>query len=162
MVTQQGDLVLLDHPVAQELLRAPFPARLAYTGPDGSPRLVPIGFHLNGTEVVLCTHPDAPKVAALRDGDKVALSIDTATPPFKVLLIRGSVRTDIVDGLAPEFEATALRMFGEEGGAAQIARMRGISPRTARIFIAPEWVGVLDFETRFPHYFERAMEGAPG
>jgi hypothetical protein len=160
MVTQQGDLTLLEHPVARELLQSPFPARLAYNAPDGTPRLVPIGFHWNGEEVVLCTHPDAPKVTAIRDGDKVALSIDTTTPPYKVLFIRGPVHTDIVDGLAPEFEATALRMFGAEGGAAQIERMRGINPRTARLFVRPEWVGILDFETRFPHYFERAMEGA--
>jgi hypothetical protein len=28
----------------------------------------------------------------------------------------------------------------------------------ARVFIQPEWVGVLDFETRFPSAVERAME----
>jgi hypothetical protein len=33
-------------------------------------------------------------------------------------------------------------------------------PRMARIFIQPEWVGVLDFETRFPSAIERAMARA--
>ena len=30
----------------------------------------------------------------------------------------------------------------------------------ARIFIRPDWVGVLDFEARFPNALERAMERA--
>jgi hypothetical protein len=30
----------------------------------------------------------------------------------------------------------------------------------ARIFVTPEWVGILDFETRFPSSLERAMEHA--
>jgi hypothetical protein len=36
-VTQQGDLALLDDPVAQELLASTIPARLAYTWTDGRP-----------------------------------------------------------------------------------------------------------------------------
>jgi hypothetical protein len=31
-----------------------------------------------------------------------------------------------------------------------------------RVFIKPNWVGILDFETRFPSALERAMEKAGG
>lgn len=68
MPTRQGDRALLDHPVAQRLLQSSAPARLAYTWTDGTPRVVPIGFHWNGTEIVLGTPPDAPKAKALGDG----------------------------------------------------------------------------------------------
>ena len=51
----QGDLNLLQHPVAEQLLRSKHPARLAYTWRDGSPRVVPMWFHWNGTEIVLGT-----------------------------------------------------------------------------------------------------------
>jgi hypothetical protein len=41
-MTQQGNLALLDDPVAQRLLQASIPAQLAYTWTDGSPRVTPI------------------------------------------------------------------------------------------------------------------------
>ena len=102
MVSQQGDLALLEHPVAQELLRSPIPARFAYVRHDGVPDVVPIGFHWNGMEFVLGTFPNSVKMHELHDGDKVALSIDTDTMPYKVLRVRGSIRTDVVEGIAPE------------------------------------------------------------
>ena len=33
-------------------------------------------------------------------------------------------------------------------------------PRMTRIFIHPDWVGILDFETRLPSAVERAIERA--
>jgi hypothetical protein len=162
MPTQQGDLALLNHPVAQQLLQSTIPARLAYVWPDGTPRVVPIGFHWNGREIVLGTFPNAPKMKALHDGARVSLSIDGDTMPYQVLLMRGTVHTDIVDGIAPEYEAMTVRTFGEEGGRAWLDNMRPICPQMARIFILPDWVGVQDFETRFPNALEDAMEQAQG
>lgn len=160
MTTRQGDLALLNDPVAQRLLLSPAPARLAYVWIDGTPRVVPIGFHWNGTELVLGTPPDAPKTRALSDGTKVAVTIDTDTMPYNVLQIRGSVRTDIVDGIAPEYEAMTLRSLGDEAGRAWLANLRPICPQMTRVFITPEWVAILDFQRRFPHAIERAMERA--
>ena len=79
MRSQQGDLSLLDHPVAQQLLRSRIPARLAYVWHDGTPRVVPIRFHWTGQEVVVSTPPAAPKMKALADNAKVAITIDTDT-----------------------------------------------------------------------------------
>jgi hypothetical protein len=160
MVSQQGDLALLKHPVAQELLRSPLPARLAYVRSDGAPDVVPIGFHWNGTEFVLGTFPNTVKMHALHDGDKVALSIDTDTMPYQVLRIRGSVRTDVVEGIAPEYEAMTRRSLGDEAGQEWIEQMRPMVSTMARIFVTPEWVCVQDFQTRFPNELERAMERA--
>jgi hypothetical protein len=160
MATKQGDLALLADPVAQKLLQSTIPARLAYNWRDGTPRVVPIGFHWNGQEVVLGTPPDAPKMKVLQDGAKVALTIDSDSMPYKVLLIRGTVHTDTVDGIAPEYAAMTKRVFGEEGGQAWLNQMEPMVPRMARVFVKPEWVGILDFETRFPSALERAMEQA--
>lgn len=160
MPTRQGDLALLEDPVARELLRSTIPARLAYVWPDGTPRVVPIGFHWNGSEVVLGTPPDAPKLKALRDGTKVALTIDSDAMPYRVLQIRGTVRVDAVEGIAPEYAAMTTRVMGEEQGQAWLENLRPICPRMARVFVRPEWVGILDFETRFPSAIERAMERA--
>jgi hypothetical protein len=42
---------VLSDPLAQELMQSSIPARLAYLGPDGFPRAIPIGFHWNGNSV---------------------------------------------------------------------------------------------------------------
>ena len=160
MPTRQGDLALLDDPVAQGLLHSTIPARLAYTWTDGTPRVVPIGFHWNGADFVLGTPPDAPKMKALRDGAKVALTIDSDGFPYKVLQVRGTVRTDTVEGIAPEYAAMCERVLGAEAARAWLDNLRPICPRMARVFVRPAWVGILDFETRFPSAIERAMERA--
>lgn len=162
MTSHQGDLALLQEPVAQQLLQSRSPARLAYLWTDGTPRLVPIGFHWNGSELVFGTPPDAPKTKALHDGDSVAVSIDTDEMPYHVLQIRGRVHTDTVEGLSPEYEAMSKRMMGEEAAEAWLGNLRAMTSSMTRVFVTPEWVGLLDFETRFPSALERAMEQAAG
>lgn len=162
MTTKQGDVALLNDPVAQQLLSSKLPAQFAYTWTDGTPRVVPFGFHWNGTELVFGTFTDAPKLHALRDGSAVAITINTSEMPYKVLLVRGTVRIDTVDGIAPEYEAMALRVFGDEGGKAWLDQTRPLVRQMARIFATPNWVGILDFEQRFPNALERAMEQAVG
>jgi pyridoxamine 5'-phosphate oxidase-like protein len=160
MATQQGNLALLQDPVAQQLLQSTVPARLAYTWHDGTPRVVPIWFHWNGQEIVLGTPPDAPKMKVLHDGAKVAVTIDSDRMPYKVLQIRGTVRLDTVEGVSMEYAASARRILGEQQGQAWLAQVTPITRRMVRIFIKPEWVAVLDFEARFPSAIERAMERA--
>ena len=160
MPSKQGDLSLLDHPGAQELLHSTILARLAYTWKDGTPRVIPIWFHWNGEEVVFGSPPKAPKVMVLAEHPEVALTIDTNQPPNKVLLIRGIARVEIVDGVAAEYAAAAERYQGEEQGRAWVEQVRAMSPQMARIAIRPTWVGFLDFETRFPSAIEAAMSGS--
>jgi Pyridoxamine 5'-phosphate oxidase len=81
---------VLSDPMAQELMQSSIPARLAYLGPDGFPRAIPIGFHWNGTQFVLCTAPHAPTVSALKTNPKVAFTVDTNAFPPHVLLVRGT------------------------------------------------------------------------
>ena len=45
----------LQDPVAQRLLFSPNPARLAYVARDGTPRVVPVGYHWDGQAFVLGT-----------------------------------------------------------------------------------------------------------
>jgi hypothetical protein len=162
MTTRQGDLALLRDPVAQRMLQSKTPARFAYNWSDGAPRVIPIGFHWNGAEIVLGTPPDSPKMKVLRDGAAVALTIDSDTMPYNVLLMRGAVRTDVVAGIAPEYEAMCVRVMGEAGAQGWLAQMRPMCPTMARIFITPTWVGILDFEQRFPSSIERALERLHG
>ena len=56
---------ILKKPISQEMLNRDL-ARLAYVAKDGTPRVAPIAFTWNGTEVVMCTTTNAPKLASLR------------------------------------------------------------------------------------------------
>jgi nitroimidazol reductase NimA-like FMN-containing flavoprotein (pyridoxamine 5'-phosphate oxidase superfamily) len=94
---------VMNDPLAQKLLNSKIPARLAYTGLDGFPRAIPIGFLWNGTRFVMATATNSPKMEALKANPKVALTIDTNDFPPHFLLVRGTARVVIVDGVAPEF-----------------------------------------------------------
>ena len=146
----QGDLALLQDPSSQELLRSTIPARLAYVWTDGTPRVIPIWFHWNGREFVMATPPKAPKLKALAKNPKVSFTIDDNTFPHKVLLIRGTARMESVDGIVPEYAMAAERYFGPEQGQAWLTQLRTLVSSMVRITISPEWVGLLDFQTRFP------------
>ena len=150
MAVKQGDLELLQHPASKELLESKIPARLAYIWTDGTPRVIPIWFYWNGRELVMATPPKAPKLKALAKNPKVSLTIDDNTFPHKVLLIRGSARLQPVEGIVPEYIAAAERYFGREQGEAWIGQLRKMIPSMVKITITPEWVGLLDFQTRFP------------
>jgi hypothetical protein len=142
---EQGSVALLEDPAAQQLLRSTEVAHLAYTWTDGTPRCTPIWFHWNGTEIVMSGPPNAPKVLALDSGAPVAVTIDSADWPYSVLLVRGRVEVDDVDGVAPEYRDAAKRYFGPEQGSAWCDQFPD-ETRMTRFRLTPEWVGVLDFD----------------
>ena len=150
MPVKQGDLGLLQHPAAKELLASTIPARLAYIATDGTPRVVPIWFHWNGRDFILGTPPKAPKLKALAKNPRISLTIDDNTFPHKVLLVRGNARLERVEGVVPEYAMAAERYFGPEQGKAWVSQLAQMSPSMVKVTITPDWVGLLDFQTRFP------------
>jgi Pyridoxamine 5'-phosphate oxidase len=148
MSTPAGDLSFLDHPVAQRLLSSTEPAQLAYSWLDGTPRTIPIWFHWDGKDIVITTPPRAPKLAALQANPQVAVSIDEHAFPYKILYVRGVASIEMLDDISPEYAPAAERYFGPEQGRAWVEQLRG--QPSARIRVTPQWVNVIDFETRFP------------
>lgn len=155
----QGDLRLLETDQAQQLLRSPIPARLAFVALDGTPRVVPTWFQWTGGEIVMATYAAGPnagirhpaaRIAALRAKPAVALTIDTDSFPPQSLTIRGLAEVDEVEGLAPEYVAAARRYLGEVGAAGMLEGMDQPGTVQARIAVRPSWVGLLDFATRRP------------
>src|SRR5918992_3749445 len=102
----------MQDPVAQQLLNSPNPARLAYVALDGTPRVIPVGFHWNNTTIVVGTVPGSAKVKALEANPAVALTIDTSPPawPPNVLLVRGTATVTLVDGVFPEYVEASRRL----------------------------------------------------
>jgi hypothetical protein len=142
-------LALLKDPLAQELLTSRRMAQLAYTWTDGSPRVVPIWFHWDGQSVVLGSPMRAPKLTALRTNPRVAVTVeDSSDWPYKALLVRGEASVDELEDVSPEYERAAYRYFGDEAGEQWLKQLRGMP--MARISVTPQWVGLLDFVTRFP------------
>jgi glycine/D-amino acid oxidase-like deaminating enzyme len=156
-----NDLKHLDDPGAQELLQSGQPLRLAYCGHDGLPRVIPIGFFWKNEQLVVCTAPSAPKVAALNERPNVAVTIDTGntSATAKQLLIRGTAAIEIVDGVAPEyFEASAKTLSGTDLEEFE-AQVRDVFEQQARISITPEWARFYDFGAgKLPPFLRKLAE----
>jgi len=160
MAAPQGSLELLNDPVAQDLLHGPYPAHLSYIWKDGTSRVVPIGFHWNGTEMVMAGPDNAPKNQVI-DGQKVTVVIDTYTYPFKVLTLRGTVRLETVKEPPIEYVLACEQLMGKETAAAWLQGLGPLLPKIdafVKVIFTPEWVRITDFVTRFPEAVEEVMQ----
>ncbi|GLY85205.1 pyridoxamine 5'-phosphate oxidase family protein [Actinoallomurus iriomotensis] len=149
---------VLNRPISRELLARDV-TRLAYVAKDGTPRNVPIAFAWNGSQVVMCTAKNAPKLTALRHNPAVALTIDTEVHPPKILLIRGQAELDFVDGIPDEYlqETSSYEMTPEqrvewEAGVRSLYR-----DGMVRIVVTPTWAKLIDFETTLPSAVEELI-----
>ena len=150
---------VLGRPISQELLARDL-ARLAYVAKDGTPRNVPIGFTWNGTELVMCTAKNTPKLPALRDNPSVALTIDTEEHPPRILLIRGRAELDEVDGIPEEyFQANGSYEMTPEQRVEWESEVRSLyRDGMVRIVVTPTWVKLIDFETTLPSAVEELIQ----
>jgi uncharacterized pyridoxamine 5'-phosphate oxidase family protein len=153
---------ILNRPLSRELLDRDL-ARLAYVAKDGTPRCVPIGFTFNGTELVMCTATNAPKLAGLRRNPAVALTIDTEVHPPKILLIRGRAELDVVDGIPDEYMQMngALEMTPQQRAEWEVG-VRELYDAMVRIVVTPTWAKLIDFETTLPSAVEELMRRRAG
>jgi Pyridoxamine 5'-phosphate oxidase len=142
---------VLNRRLSQELLARDL-THLAYTGKDGTPRSVPIAFTWNGTQVVMCTSKNAPKIHALRQNPAVALSIDTEVHPPHILLIRGQADLDFVDGIPDEYLSMngTYKMTQEQRVAWEEDVRTLYHDGMVRIVVVPTWAKLIDFETTLP------------
>ena len=155
-------LDLMNDPVAQELVKAPIHARMAYCARDGSPRVIPVGYFWDGEQFVIASPVNAPKVKALAANPKVALTVDTSSFPPHVLLVRGNAAVEVVDGVPDEFVEASRRFVGEEGMPAWEAGVRALYKQMAIIRVTPTWAKILDFETRLPSPVEELIAANAG
>jgi len=137
----------LEDPVVTWLLDDPNLARLAYSGLDGRPRVVPIWFTVLDSDIVMITGPKALKVRALEANNAVALTIDDARPPYKVLLVEGDASLEPIEGIAPEYEAITRRYLG---AAADTYLSQLKIKRQVRIRVHPRSYRIFDFVKRYP------------
>jgi Pyridoxamine 5'-phosphate oxidase len=137
-----GDLAVLNIQLARDLLASPIPARVAYVAKSGEPRVVPLWFHWDGTDLVMATFNGSPKLSHVHTGDRLAVTIDTEAFPYAALQIRGPVTVTAHDGVVLEYRFAARRYLGEDGE----AFVAGIQPPPAmtRIALRPEWARAMN------------------
>lgn len=75
-MNKQDVAEVLAKPYSQQLLDSATPARFAYTGLDGGPRVVPLGYFWTGTAFVISTVPKSAKVNALRKDPRVTITVE--------------------------------------------------------------------------------------
>jgi hypothetical protein len=149
---------ILDRPISRELLARDV-VRLAYVAKDGTPRNVPIAFTWNGSEIVMCTTKNAPKLPALRENPTVALTIDTEVHPPKILLIRGRAELDVVDGIPEEYlQINGSYEMTPEQRVEWEAEVRSLYDGMVRIVVTPTWAKLIDFETTLPSAVEELVK----
>jgi hypothetical protein len=76
-----------------------------------------------------------------------------------VLYIRGTASVDIMAGIVPEYELMTHRTLGP-GAESWLEQVRAMLPAMggmARVAVTPGWVGILDFEQRFPSAIESVL-----
>lgn len=150
---------ILNRPISRELLARDL-TRLAYVAKDGTPRAIPIAFAWNGSEIVMCTAKNAPKLGALSENPMVALTIDTEAHPPKILLIRGRAELDYVDGIPDEYlQANTTYEMTPEQRVEWEAEVRSLySDGMVRIVVTPTWAKLIDFETTLPSAVEELVQ----
>ena len=157
-MTNEEIAEILAKPYAQQLLNGAEPARMAYVGLDGDPRVIPIGFWIEGSRIVMATVPKSAKVAALRRNPKVALTIDQGAFPPKVLLIRGAAEVELVEGVPDGYLTAGRKVMTDDQYAGWVAGVRGLYDEMVVITIIPTWAKLLDFETTLPKSVEDLIQ----
>jgi hypothetical protein len=125
--------------------------------------VIPIAFHSDGRQIIVCTVPSSPKVRALSARPHVALTIDTDDgPASRALFVRGVAAIDIVDGVPAEYLAAATKTM-DTGQARQFeAHVRTLYKQMARITVQPRWARYYDFGAgRIPEFLHKLVAGNP-
>jgi len=88
-------------------------AKVATSGPDGRPHVMPVWFALDGDDVVFTTWGDSVKGRNLRHDPRAAIVVDDEVAPFAFVHIRGRVTlSENLDELLRFATAIASRYMG--------------------------------------------------
>ena len=146
----------LGDPVTLDLIERSPLMRLAYTGLDGAPRVVPVAYVVRGGTFVFCTVPTSDKVRSLQRDPRIAITIDIDLPPC-CLLLRGTAEVQIVPGVPDEYLKASHRNVPAEHHGDFDAQVRALYDSMARIVVTPTWARLNDFRRTAPRAVERLV-----
>ena len=148
---------VMELPIARQLLRDEPIMQLSYTGRDGGPRVIPIGYLWDGARFLMWTIPGSVKVGALQADSRVAITIDVLGPPPRVLLVRGRAALETVDGVPDGYLQASFRTLPQEAQGDFEKQVRAMYKQMTVITVTPDWARLLDFETTAPAAVEKIM-----
>lgn len=145
-------------PISQQLLSEQVVAQLAYTGLDGAPRVIPIGYVWDGTSFLMWTIPISAKVRALTADPRVAINVDTMGTPPRILSARGLAELSTEDGVPDGYLEASHRTMPREAWDGFDEQVRGLYDSMVQIRVTPTWAKLIDFETNAPAAVEKLMQ----
>lgn len=148
----------MNKPISQQLLREQPVLHLAYSAPDGSPRVIPLAYLWDGHSFRIWTIPISDKVATLRNDPRVAITIDVNGPPPRILLARGRAELSTVTGVPDGYLEASHRNMPAEMWDGFDAQVRTLYEQMTAIVITPEWAKLIDFETNAPSAVEKVVK----
>jgi hypothetical protein len=143
--------------ISQQLLAEEPILRLAYTGLDGGPRVIPIAYLWDGASFRMWTIPISAKVRALQADPRVAITVDIVGPPPRVLLARGRAQLETVDGVPDGYLDASHRTMPRGAWDGFDSQVRALYEQMVAITVAPDWAKLLDFETTAPSAVEQLV-----
>lgn len=126
--------------VADFLSEKPRLGRLATTGKDAEPHVVPIWFRLTGKEIHIHSMRDSGKVDNIAENGRFSLVVDKDDPPYKGVTMRGSA--SILDGDSFDWaglvKELAVTYLGPEMGPGYGEFIAGMDGEHITIALTPE------------------------
>jgi len=147
-------------PISVQLLRDEPILRLAYTGLDGAPRVIPIGYVWDGTSFWMWTVPISEKVRSLKADPRVAITIDTMGTPPRILLARGRAQLATVDGVPDGYLEASHRTMPRDAWDGFDTQVRALYRSMVAVTVRPQWAKLIDFETNAPSAVEQLVREA--
>jgi Pyridoxamine 5'-phosphate oxidase len=126
-----------------------------YTAQDGSPRVVPFGYLVRDPDIITYTIHMSQKVNALQADPRVAVTIDVGGMPPLCLLVRGTCRTEVVNGIPDGYLEASRRTMDEASYQEWVVGVRQLYDSMAILTITPTWAKLLDFQRTAPQEVER-------
>jgi hypothetical protein len=148
---------VMARPIAQQLVTGEPLLRVSYTGLDGGPRVIPVGYLWDGTSFVFWTIPDSAKVRALDNDPRCAIVIDVAGPPPRLLMARGRAELARVPGVPDGYLEASHRTMPAQAWAGFDAQVSALYDSMTAITVTPTWVKLIDFETNAPSAVEKLV-----
>lgn len=123
-------------------------AVLAYVRGDGRPNQTPIWYSYRDGVFHLTTTTDSPKHRALAKDPRVTLTIQDEAPPYRAVIIDGTVDLRPLDPDDDPTQGMAVRYFGKLGAAAYDRMTREIYEQSGLTLITLTPTDVKGFDNR--------------
>lgn len=107
----------------ERLLKKPNIAVVSVTTPDGGPHSVPVWYEYRGGTISIFCAPDSFKYKCLQRNPRISLCVDTRTPPYRCVILKGTAKT-AAKKAAALIERMAVAYYGAREGKKYAATIR--------------------------------------